>query len=83
MANILTSTAALSVAIRDARKASRLTQAELASRAGVTQATVSNLERGIAAPGLDTILRVLGALGLELLVQQKPTRIPKMPWEDG
>lgn len=83
MANILSSTAALSVAIRDARKASRLTQAELASRAGVTQATVSNLERGIAAPGLDTILRVLGALGLELLVQQKPTSIPRMPWEDG
>jgi HTH-type transcriptional regulator/antitoxin HipB len=80
---IVHSTAVLGRSIRDARRGSSLTQSELAVRAGVTQATVSNIERDVSPPSLDTVLRLLGALRLELVVQQKPDQPLKAPWEEG
>lgn len=51
------------------RKRLRLTQAEVAARAGVTRQTVSNIETGRNPEvGLATLSRVLGVLGLSLTV---------------
>ena len=61
---IVTSTSVLGRSIRDARRGQGLTQAELAARAGVTQATISNIERDVSPPSLDTILRLLAVLRL-------------------
>lgn len=80
---IVTSTSVLGRSIRDARRGQGLTQAELAARAGVTQATISNIERDVSPPSLDTILRLLAVLRLELHVQPQPEQAPKAPWEDG
>jgi len=49
--------------IVDARVRTGLTQAELARRAGTSQARISELERGEANPTVDTLARIAGALG--------------------
>jgi HTH-type transcriptional regulator/antitoxin HipB len=54
--------------IRRARKKNDLSQTELASRAGVRQETISQIETGNPAAKLETILAVLAALNLELRV---------------
>lgn len=83
MFTVVNSTAVLGRAIRDARRALGLTQAELARRAGVTQATVSKVERDVAPPGLGTILSMLAVLRLELILQPRPEQGPPAPWEDA
>ena len=82
MVQIVHSTSALGHVLKDARRRHRLTQAALAERAGVTQATVSKIERDIAPPGLDTILKLAAVLGLELVVRPKPEALPPAPWEE-
>ncbi len=42
---------------------------------------MSNIERDVAPPGLDTVLRLLAVLRLELFVQPRPDRAPGAPWE--
>ncbi len=49
--------------VRDRRHAHGLTQAQLALRAGTTQASLSRLERGELSPTMATIERLLAALG--------------------
>lgn len=58
-------------ALARAREQRGLSQRELASRAGVTQAYLSRLESGAQAPGLVNFVQLADALGaqqLELLV---------------
>jgi HTH-type transcriptional regulator/antitoxin HipB len=54
--------------IRRARKAQGLTQAQLGARTGVRQATISRIESGSPETKLETILRVVAALDLELRI---------------
>lgn len=49
--------------IRDRRRANGLTQAQLALRAGSTQAAISRLERGELSPTIDTVERLLAVMG--------------------
>ena len=51
--------------IREARRLSGLTQADLARRLGTTQSAVSNWERGRETPRVDTLARILEACGFE------------------
>ncbi len=51
--------------IREARRYARLTQAELAARLGTTQSAISNWERGLDVPRVDTLARILDACGFE------------------
>lgn len=46
------------------RKLRGLTQAQLADRAGISRDTLTRLEGGTGGVGLETLLRVLRALGL-------------------
>lgn len=51
--------------LRLARKAAQLTQAQLAERAGIEQATVSDLEAGkIRKPSYETVVRLARALNV-------------------
>ncbi|HEX7291979.1 MAG TPA: helix-turn-helix transcriptional regulator [Conexibacter sp.] len=52
--------------VRDLRERHGLSQARLARRARTTQAVVSRIERGEASPTLDTLQRLLAAMGWEL-----------------
>ncbi len=53
--------------LRRARLEARLSQRELAQKAGVTQATVARIERGQISPRYETVVRLLRACGVELL----------------
>jgi HTH-type transcriptional regulator/antitoxin HipB len=54
--------------VQRARTQRNWTQADLAQRAGLRQATISNIETGEKDPRMDSVLRVLGALDLELRI---------------
>jgi len=71
MQTLVLSPTSLGRALRDARLAKKLTQGQLAERAGTTQPTVSSIERGISSVSLDTLLRILAALRLELILQSR------------
>lgn len=55
--------------VRASRRAMGLTQQELADLAGVSDATVRQIERGTGRGTLTSLLAVLGVLGLELEVR--------------
>lgn len=52
--------------IRMARRQAQLSQAELACRAGTSQAAVSAYESGKRSPSVDTLCRLLAAAGFEV-----------------
>ena len=60
----------------EARKASGLTQAELAERAGTSQPAVNRYERGAALPSLPTLERLVRATGRSLVVDTVPGSRP-------
>ncbi len=57
---------AVGEAVARARKASGLTQVQLASAASVQQAEVSRIERGHANPTVSTLARIAAATGSRL-----------------
>ena len=64
-------------AIRLARIRAGLDQYELADRAGVTQTTISRLERGIGAPHGKTLGKLAAALGVDVLdlLEETPAKV--------
>ena len=58
--------------LRDRRDKATLTQAELARRSGVSQSSISAVERGTRRPSLTLIGRVLAALGLQIRLATEP-----------
>lgn len=65
--------------IADRRKRQKLTQTELARRAGVSRATLDALENGRTGElGFSKVAKILAALGLELAVQPASSRRPTL-----
>lgn len=62
----------LGVVIRDQRMRTKLTQAELARRVGVTPSALSQIERGVRGPSGDTLMRLWEVLGVPF----GPERLP-------
>ena len=58
-------------ALRQVRRAKNLTQRELASMSGVWQETISKVETGSSGTKLETIVRLLAALDLEITVSER------------
>jgi len=52
--------------VREARKRSRLTQADLAALAGTTQSAIARLEKGVTSPSFDDVIRLLRLMNLDL-----------------
>ena len=77
MDQIARTTKDLGQTLRAARKAKGLTQAELASHAGVWQRTVSNIETGASGANVDTIFDLLAALDLELRIVPRSKMTPR------
>jgi transcriptional regulator with XRE-family HTH domain len=69
--SLILSPAALGRTLRDARLERGLTQSDLAQRSGLTQATVSSIERGQSNVSLDTLLRLVATLRLELVLRSR------------
>lgn len=59
-------------ALVDARRASGLTQKELAERTGIAQADISKVENGNANPSLRTLRRLAAGMGMELKLEFVP-----------
>lgn len=58
--------------IRMARREAKLSQADLAARAGTSQAAVSAYESGKRSPSVDTLCRLLAAAGFEVRMRLAP-----------
>jgi transcriptional regulator with XRE-family HTH domain len=58
--------------IRQARSDAAMTQAELASRAGLSQSAIARLERGGSNPTIDTLANVIAATGHRLTLGAPP-----------
>lgn len=61
----------LGTALRRFRRKQDLTQAQLGQRAGLRQATVSQVENGLATVRLSTIMDLTRALDLEFVLQPR------------
>ena len=64
----VTSCGRLGQAIRTARRAKGMTQAQLGVAAGVSRPQISTIESGLANPGMATVMRLLRALDCSLTV---------------
>lgn len=60
--------AELIAAMVQARKEQGLTQRELEARSGVKQPQIARMERGDVSPQVDTMLKVLAAMGMTLAI---------------
>jgi transcriptional regulator with XRE-family HTH domain len=60
------------------RRRRRLTQAELAIRAGTSQAAISRIERGLESPTVDRLNALLQVMGETLALSADPMQ----PWAD-
>lgn len=58
--------------IRASRKRHGISQCSLALRAGTDQAAVSRIERGEVSPSLETVERLLAAMGERLRLDSEP-----------
>ncbi len=52
--------------VREARKRARLTQRDLAERAGTTQSAIARLESGRTSPTFENVIRLLRLCGMDL-----------------
>ena len=67
-----TTTKALGIMLRDHRKKASITQADLAKLAGgIKQSTVSNFENNPTTARVDTLFKLVKALGLEIHIEVK------------
>lgn len=71
----------LPILLQAFRKEAKLSQAQVAALLGVTQQTVSDLERNIGDASVSRLMRVMGVLGLELVLRRKPDP-EQMPSQD-
>lgn len=55
-------------AVVSLRHENNLTQKELASRTGITQANISKLEKGITKPTIDSLKKIAEATGTRLTI---------------
>lgn len=53
----------------DARKASGMTQSELADKIGTNKSYISRVERGITIPSISTFYRMVTAMGLTVVLR--------------
>jgi transcriptional regulator with XRE-family HTH domain len=52
--------------LRDERQRRELSMTKLAEKAGLSQQSVSYVERELRVPNLETLLRITGVLGIDL-----------------
>jgi transcriptional regulator with XRE-family HTH domain len=63
--------------LKEHRSAKGITQRDLAKKAEITLTYVSRLEAAGAAPGIDTLERLAGALGVEIMELLPPPKQQK------
>ena len=73
----------LGLALKSARKTTGLTQAETATKVGLLPKTISALENHPEACSIESLIKLLSVLDLELTLAKKSERLktPKAPQE--
>jgi len=71
MQKVIRSAKEFGAAIRLARKKQDMRQVDVAQKASIRQAIVSDLENGVAAAKLDTVLRVMAALDMDVSISPR------------
>ena len=59
--------------LRSLRVERRLTQRDAGAKVGLKQSTVSTIESDSARTSVDTLYKLLSALGLEIVIRDKPS----------
>lgn len=67
----------MGAALRRIRRQRGLSQGELAARAHLRQATISEVEAGKGSTRLDTIISIMVALDLEMVVRLRTSGAPE------
>lgn len=80
MKQIITSPQAMGQFVQRSRKSKGLTQTKVGENFNIDQTTVSSIEQGAAGTRIDTLFRLLAALDLELVVQDKQSNPNKSEW---
>jgi HTH-type transcriptional regulator/antitoxin HipB len=75
------SSRALGRAVRDARRDKALSQTQAAKLASLAQPTISKIEAGVGSVSLETLLRLLAALQLQLALTDGDSNSSEAPWE--
>ena len=58
--------------VREARRRAGMTQAQLAARSGVSQATIARIETGAVSPSLERVQSLVRAAGFDLEIHVVP-----------
>jgi HTH-type transcriptional regulator / antitoxin HipB len=58
--------------IRRVRRLKGLSQADLAKKSGLTQTTISNLERAKSSAEIETLILIFAALNLDMVISPRP-----------
>ena len=69
----------LTIALRNRRKTLGLTQVQAGAKVGLLPKTISALENDPERCTLDSFLKLLSALDLDLTLKPKPTRLDDSP----
>ncbi len=72
---VVTSSNQLAIVLRDQRKTSQLSQAEVADRVGLRQETISAFENNAEGTKLGTLFRILAALNFEIHILPRGTKV--------
>jgi HTH-type transcriptional regulator / antitoxin HipB len=83
MNQLITIASQVGPVLRAARKRSKLTQAQLAARLGMSQSRLSELEGDASSMSVGQLFAVLASLGLEVRIQargESPNNAGKVEW---
>ncbi len=69
---IITTPKTLAVYLRDYRKQQKFSQSEIANKVGLRQATISDFEKNPDKVTVETVCKIVSALGLEMQLLPKP-----------
>lgn len=65
----------MEIRLREVRERKLMTQAELAEKTGISEATLSRIENGLQRPRISTVRKIAAALGVEpgdLIKEERP-----------
>jgi len=68
--------------IKERRRDKALSQLDVGRLVGVRQATISKLENNPGSTKLETLLRVMSALGVGLYVEEKFVSVKNREWKE-
>jgi y4mF family transcriptional regulator len=60
---------AIGVLLQSRRKARKIAQEQLADIAGISPRTLRDIEKGIANPELETLMKICHVLGMEIKIE--------------